>query len=95
MVFVSLVPVPGPHGADQSAVVPQMASAEVQSIALGTGKFATAGSGSTLAPDPSLRFDMNFNATSKLWYVLQYSATDASKTPVIVVIDDLTKQVRA
>ena len=95
MVSVSLVPVPGPHGADQSAVTPQMTRQTVESIALGTGKFATKGSGATIAPDPSLRFEMNFNATNRLWYVLQYSATDATKTPVIAVIDDVTGQIRA
>jgi len=94
-VTVSLVPVPNPSGADQSAIVARMTAEQVQKVALATGKFATTGTAPNLVPSPNLRFEMNFNATGRLWYVIQYSATDTTKTPVIVVIDDVTGQARA
>ena len=94
-VTVTMVPVPNPSGADQGTVVAKQTTDEVQTIALGTGKFATTGAGPNLSPSPDLRFEMNFNATTRLWYVLQYSATDTTKTPVVVIIDDVTGQVRA
>jgi hypothetical protein len=94
-VTVTLVPVPNPSGADQSAVTPRMATQDVQAAALATGKFTTVGTAPNLSPSPGLRFEMNFNATSRLWYVLQYSVTDSTQTPVVVVIDDVTGQVRA
>jgi enterochelin esterase-like enzyme len=95
VITVTLVPVPNPSGADQGAVVPKMTTDDVQATALATGKFETTGTAPNLSPSPSLRFDLNFNPTSRLWYALQYSATDATKTPVLVVIDDVTGQVRA
>lgn len=95
MVTLTLVPVPNPSGADQGTVVAKMTPDDVQAAALATGKFATTGTAPDLSPDPKLRFDVTFNGTSRLWYVLQYSATDSTVTPVLVVIDDVTGQVRA
>jgi hypothetical protein len=94
-VTVALVPVPSPAGADAAAVVPQTKTTDVQAAALATGRFATTGTAPNLVPSSTLRFEMNFNATSRLWYVLQYNATDATQTPVVVVVDDLTGKIRA
>jgi hypothetical protein len=92
-VSVSLVPVPHPRGGDQSTVTPVMTSDQVRAAALATGRFATTGTAPNLVPDPTLRFDVNFNASARKWYVLQYSTTDPKRAAVIVIIDDVTGQV--
>jgi hypothetical protein len=36
----------------------------------------------------------NFNATARVWYVLQYAPSNASITPIVVAVDDGTQTVR-
>lgn len=98
---LSIVPVPQPAASDQVTVAPRMRPADVQTAALGSGKFITAtdGSGHTVpaATDGkgnALRFDVNFNAAARLWYVLQYAPSNRSVTPIVVAVDDATGSVR-
>jgi hypothetical protein len=91
VITLSIVPVPPPRGGDQATVPPRLSAEEVQRTALGTGIFKTASdpSGNTI-PDPTRRFDVNFNAAARLWYVLQYDPLDSSVRAVVVAIDDQT-----
>jgi hypothetical protein len=41
-----------------------------------------------------LRFDVNFNAAARIWYVLQYDPADATAKAVVVSVDDVTSSVR-
>jgi hypothetical protein len=37
---------------------------------------------------------VNFNASARLWYVIQYAPSNASITPIVVAVDDATQTVR-
>lgn len=91
-ITLSIVPVPAPRAADQSTVAPRMAIAEVQKAALSSpAKFVKDAQG---GPAASLRFDINFNATAGLWYVLQYDPLNPATKPVVVAVDDATGRVQ-
>ena len=95
-ITLSIVPVPAPRAADQSAVAPRLSNNQVQQAALAsTAKFVTVtDSSGKKVPAPNLRFDINFNAAARLWYVLQYDPANAATKPIAVAIDDITGSVR-
>jgi hypothetical protein len=96
LIRLSIVPVPPPRAGDQVTVAPRMDADAVRAAALGSSaKFSTAkdSQGNTI-PDPKLRFDVNFNAAARLWYVLQYDPSNTAETPVVVSVDDDTATVR-
>jgi hypothetical protein len=92
---LSIVPVPPPRSADQAVAPRLLTPAQVQSKALASpAKFVTVkGPDGTPIPTPDLRFDIHYNAAARLWYVLQYDASDKTVTPVIVTVDDVTRAV--
>jgi hypothetical protein len=101
---LSIVPVPSPRAGDQSVVVPSMKQNDVQLAALTSNaqdasghtiKFQTVkDANGTAIPDPTLRFDVHFNAAARLWYVLQYDPANTARTPAVVTVDDATRAVR-
>jgi hypothetical protein len=101
-VTVSIVPVPAPRSGAQVTVPPRMLQAAVQQAAFGSpAKFSTTldAHGTKVPADKdaggnALRFDVNFNGSSRVWYVLQYAPANAAVTPVVVAIDDATGSVR-
>jgi hypothetical protein len=101
-ITLTIVPVPPPASPDAVTVPPRMQPAEVQSAALASpAKFlvVTDGQGnkspaSTDGQGNALRFDMNFNAAARLWYVLQYAPSNASVAAIVVAVDDVTGSVR-
>jgi hypothetical protein len=95
-ITLSIVPVPPPRAADQAAIAPRLGPDEVQKAALSSSaKFATTTdpTGNPI-PDPKLRFDINFNAAARAWYVLQYDPADPTAKAVVVTVDDATGSVR-
>jgi hypothetical protein len=101
---LSIVPVPAPRPGDQVTLPPSMQTADVQKAALTSpAKFLTLkDSQGNLSPAPTdsqnppnaLRFDLNFNASSRTWYVLQYAPANKAVVPVVVAVDDASKAVR-
>jgi hypothetical protein len=99
---LSIVPVPPPRSGAGAAIPPLMTSAQVTTAAITSAaadpngvpvKFATVQDAQGHpAPDPTLRFDVNFNGAVRLWYVLQYPAGGA--TAAVVSVDDATGFVR-
>ena len=91
-ITLSIVPVPAPRSGGQSTVTPRMAATDVQKAALASpAKFAKDAQGNPVA---TLRFDINFNATAGLWYVLQYDPLNPATKPVVVAVDDATGRVQ-
>lgn len=94
-ITLSIVPVPAPRPVDQASSPPLLTDAQVQEKALGSpAPFVSVIVDGKKAPSPGLRFDINFNASARLWYVLQYSATAPESKAVVVVVDDVTGLVR-
>jgi hypothetical protein len=101
-ITVNIVPVPPPIAPDQVTVPPRMQTADVQAAALASpAKFFTVKDAhgnpipsATDAAGNALRFEINFNSTARLWYVLQYAPSNSSVTPIVVAIDDATASVR-
>jgi hypothetical protein len=101
-ISLTIVPVPPPASPDPVTVPPRMKSTEVQSAALASpAKFVvtTDGQGNKTpatidGQGNGLRFDMNFNAAARLWYVLQYAPSNASVAAIVVAVDDATGSVR-
>jgi hypothetical protein len=91
LVRLSIVPVPPPRAGDAVTVPARMSPDDVKAAAL---KSAAPFKASKGEPDPKLRFDVNFNAASRSWYVLQYDAADPTATAVVVAVDDQTGAVR-
>jgi hypothetical protein len=106
---LSIVPVPQPGPSDRVTAPPRMTAfpgptgqPDVQGAALASAaKFVTTtdskGNKIPAAQDTqhnALRFDVNFNATARLWYVLQYAPSNAAVKPVVVAVDDATASVR-
>ena len=91
-ITLSIVPVPPPRSGDQTTAPPRMTPDQVRAAALSSrAKFTTArDSSGAVVPAASLRFDINFNAVSRSWYVLQYDAANAAATPIVVSVDDAT-----
>lgn len=96
-ISLAIVPVPSPAAAVGSVVAPALTLAAVQAAAFATvAKFAKVTSqGGALVPDPKFRFDVNYNASSRQWFVLQYDPLNMTATPAVVVaVDDRTQQTR-
>jgi hypothetical protein len=101
---LSIVPVPAPRPGDQVTLPPKMKQADVQDAALASpAKFVTMkdNQGKTIPapndsqnPPNSLRFDVNFNASSRTWYALQYAPASQAVVPVVVAVDDASAAVR-
>ncbi len=75
----------------------------VRAAAFGSGaKFLTTKDPQTNAIVPAatdaqnniLRCDVNYNAMSRTWYVLQYAPANKNVVPVVVAVDDATGAVR-
>jgi hypothetical protein len=92
---LTVVPVPAP-AVGGAAVAPSRLSAEdVQALALKSpAGFKTVTQQGQTVPDPKLRFDVNFNAAARIWYVLQYDPADSTAKAVVVAVDDVTSAVR-
>jgi hypothetical protein len=101
-ITLSIVPVTPPRPNDPVTIQPSMAPLDVQNAALASpAKFVTTkdAQGKTVpaavdAQGNKLQFDINFNAASRLWYVLQYAPSNRAVPPVVVAVDDSTKSVR-
>jgi len=101
---LSIVPVPPPRAGDQVTLPPKMQPTDVQHAALASAaKFVTKkdAQGNTIpaltdaqSPPNVLRFDMNFNASSRTWYVLQYAPANKAVASVVVSVDDASAAVR-
>ena len=91
-ITLSIVPVPPPRSGDQTTTPPRMTPTQVRAAALGSAaKFSTARDPSgAVVPAANLRFDINFNAVSRTWYVLQYDPANPAATPIVVSVDDAT-----
>jgi hypothetical protein len=102
-VNITIVPVPAPKAANQvGGVPPAMTQAQVQTIALASAApFVTTtdtkgnkipatvdGAGNALS------LIINFNAASRVWYVVQYAPSNATVQPISVAVDDATQSVR-
>ena len=73
----------------------RLSAEEVQALALkSSAGFKTVTQAGQTVPDPKLRFDVNFNAAARTWYVLQYDPADATAKAVVVSVDDVTSAVR-
>jgi len=101
---LSIVPVPAPRPGDQVTLPAKMQPADVQKAALASAaKFFTAkdANGNTIpapadskSPPDVLRFDVNFNAGSRTWYVLQYAPANKAVAPIVVAVDDASGAIR-
>jgi len=102
VITLSIVPVPNPGNSDQITVPPKMQPSAVQAAALASAaKFVTAKDGQgnaipaiTDGKGNALRFDVNFNAAARLWYVLQFAPSNSAVPSVVVAVDDATGSVR-
>jgi hypothetical protein len=94
-VNLTIMPVPPPRAGDASSTPPQLTPAEVQAAALASpAEFRTVVQDEQAVPDPQHRFDVNFNAASRTWFVLQHDPVTPDVSPVVVSVDDVTGTVR-
>jgi hypothetical protein len=93
---LTIVPVPPAAQGAQAVAPANLTPEKVQELALqSSAGFKTVTlSDQTVAPDPKLRFGVNFNSGARTWYVLQHDPADASAKAVVVAIDDVTSVVR-
>jgi hypothetical protein len=101
---LSIVPVPAPRPSDQVTLSPKMQSADVIKTALSSAaKFFTVKDASgnkvpaatdSQSPPNILRFDVNFNSGSRIWYVLQYAPANKAVASIVVAVDDASGAVR-
>jgi hypothetical protein len=95
---LTMVPVPAPRTGNGVSNPPQMTAAAAQSAALASGaKFITTKNAQGVIVDASGNVYViatNFNASARLWYVLQYAPSNASIAPIVVAVDDATQTVR-
>jgi hypothetical protein len=95
VVKVTVVPVPAPTPRDAATAPPRQEPAAVQRAALASkAGFATVKRGDTRVPNPKLRLDVNFNAATRTWSVLQYDPARPDRPAVAAVVDDETATVR-
>jgi hypothetical protein len=94
-VNLTIMPVPPPRAGDVSTAPPRRTPAEAQAAALASrAEFRTVVQDQQAVPDPAQRFDVNFNAASRTWFVLQYDPATPEVQPVVVSVDDVTGTVR-
>lgn len=95
---LTIVPVPPPKPGNQVSTPPNMKPADVQAAALASAApFVKTKDGQPATVDAggnALTLTINFNASARIWYVLQYAPSNATVKPVIVAVDDGTKSVR-
>jgi len=95
---LTLVPVPAPKSGDQVTTPPQMTPDAVQAVALKSGAaFVTTknAQGSTVDAQGNVYVIItNFNATARVWYVIQYAPSNAAIPTVVVAVDDATQTAR-
>jgi hypothetical protein len=95
---LTLVPVPPPRSGDQVTSPPQMTPAAVQAAALASGApFVTTknAQGATVDAQGNVYVIItNFNATARVWYVIQYVPSNAAIPTVVVAVDDATQTTR-
>jgi hypothetical protein len=91
LVRLSIVPVPPPRAGDEVTAPPKLTRDAVQEAALKSPTKFRAAKG---RPNPKLRFDVNFNAASRTWYVLQYDPANPAAAARVVAVDDETGAVR-
>ena len=96
LITLSIVPVPAPRAGDQVTLPPRLTPDQAQAAALASpAKFATTtDSKGNKIPVANRRFDINFNAAARLWYILQYDPANASVQAVVVAVDDVTGSAR-
>jgi hypothetical protein len=92
---LTVVPVPPPAAGDQVVAPPNLSSDDVEALALKSpAGFKTVTRAGQSVPDPKLRFDVNFNSTARVWYVLQYDPADPDAKAIVVAVDDVTSALR-
>lgn len=95
---VTMVPVPPPKTGNAVSSPPSMTQDAVLKIALASGApFITKANAQGATVDASGNVYVmvaNFNATARVWYVMQYAPSNASINPVVVAVDDGTKTAR-
>ena len=96
---LTIVPVPPPRNANAlNAPSPSMTQDTVTAKALASAApfvKTTNAQGQTVDPSGNVYvMAVNFNASARLWYVIQYSPSNASITPTVVAVDDATQTVR-
>jgi hypothetical protein len=99
---LTIVPVPPPNPRNQVSTPPKMTTVAVQAAALASAApFVTTkdGQGNKVpatvdASNNALNLIINFNASARIWYVLQYAPSNATVRPVVVAVDDETGSVR-
>ena len=77
---------PPPRAGDSTTVPALLSEEEVRKLALDSKAGFT--------QDSKLRFDVNFNAASRMWHVLEYDPADPGGKAVVVSVDDQTRAVR-
>ena len=92
---LAIVPVPPPAAGGQAVAPSRLSTEDVQALALKSSVgFKTVTQAGQTVPDPKLRFDVNFNAAARVWYILQYDPADSTAKAIVVAIDDVTSAVR-
>ena len=96
---LTIVPVPPPRNANPlNAPSPTMTQDAVTAKALAsTAPFVKTKNAQGQIVDPAGNvyvMAVNFNASARLWYVIQYAPSNASITPIVVAVDDATQTVR-
>lgn len=95
---LTLVPVPAPKSGDQVTTPPLMTPDAVQTVALKSGApFVTTKNAQGATADAQGNVYViitNFNATARVWYVIQYAPSNAAIPTVVVAVDDATQTAR-
>ena len=92
---LAVVPVPAPAVGGAAVAPSRLSPEDVQALALkSSAGFKTVTQAGQTVPDPKSRFDVNFNAAARTWYVLQYDPADSTAKAVVVAVDDVTSAVR-
>jgi hypothetical protein len=95
---LTLVPVPPPASGNQVTTPAKMTPAEAQAVALASGApFVTTknAQGATVDAQGNVYVIItNFNATARVWYVIQYAPSNTAIPTVVVAVDDATQTAR-
>jgi hypothetical protein len=95
---LTLVPVPPPMSGNQVTTPAQMTEADVQAVALASGApFVTTKNAQGATVDAAGNVYViitNFNASARVWYVIQYVPSNAAIPTVVVAVDDATRTAR-
>jgi hypothetical protein len=99
---LTMVPVPAPSSGNAVSNPPRMTQAAVLAAAFASSApFVTTLDGQknkipapTNGTGDALNIAVNFNATARTWYVLQWAPSNATVPTVSVAVDDVTGSVR-